>query len=308
VEKRIIIKAFPRGFCSGVKRGIEILEDTIKREEGTVYVRREIVHNTLLVNHFKSLGAVFVEEIDEIQDGSVVVFSTHGVAPSVRKKAMEKNLKIIDATCPLVTKVHNEAIKFKNQGYTIVLIGIPDHPEVIGTAGEAPDNIIVIRDERDFYKLDGIDGSRIAWLSQTTLNADETKKTAERLREKFPLLHDPLQDSICYATKERQLAVRNIAGKCDLFITVGSKNSSNSQRLADVALESGAKQSILVDAPEELNDIDFSSANIIGISSGVSVTEDQLTGVITYLEKIGYNNSEEVKSEEDISKFDKNKF
>jgi 4-hydroxy-3-methylbut-2-enyl diphosphate reductase len=287
MEKRII-KAYPRGFCKGVERGIKMLEDSIRQEKGTVYVRGKIVHNTLLVNRFLSLGAVFTEELDEVPDGSTVVFSTHGVPPSVRYTAAEKNLKIIDATCPLVTKVHEAAAEFKNQGYTIVLIGIPDHPEVIGTAAEAPDNIRVISDERDFDSLGEIDGSRVAWLSQTTLNADETAGTVERLREKFPLLKDPPHSCICYATKERQAAVRSIADKCDLFIAVGSEKSSNTQRLAEVASESGAKQALRVDTPSELNIIDFTSVNIIGITSGVSVTEEQLAGVAEYLGELGY--------------------
>jgi 4-hydroxy-3-methylbut-2-enyl diphosphate reductase len=293
MEKRIL-KASPRGFCKGVERGIKILEDTIRQEKGTVYVRKEIVHNTALVDHFKSLGAVFADEIDEIPNDSVVIFSTHGVAPSVREKAAEKNLKVIDATCPLVTKIHEEAIKFKNQGYTIILIGIPGHPEVIGTAAEAPDNIRVIRDERDFDNLTGIDGSRVAWLSQTTLNFSVTKHIAERLREKFPLLQDPPQSCICYATRNRQAAVKFIADKCDLFIVVGSEKSSNTQRLAEVASESGAKQAFRIDTPEELHGVDFSAVFTIGISSGVSVADNQLRDVIAYLEGIGFNDTEEV--------------
>jgi 4-hydroxy-3-methylbut-2-enyl diphosphate reductase len=307
MEKRVL-KASPRGFCMGVERGIWLLDAAVKQEKGTVYVRKEIVHNTLLVSRFKSLGVVFVDELDEVPNGSTVVFSTHGVAPSVRKVAAEKNLKVIDATCPLVTKVHEEAIKFKNQGYTIVLIGIPNHPEVIGTSAEAPDVVQVIRDERDFDSLARIDASRVAWLSQTTLNADETQKIVEHLREKFPLLKDPPQTCVCYATKERQTAVKNIASRCDLFISVGSEKSSNTQRLAEVASESGAKQALRVDEAHELNNVDFSKVGIVGITSGVSVTEEQLESVIAYLRKIGYSDIEEVSSEGAISDIEKSKF
>jgi 4-hydroxy-3-methylbut-2-enyl diphosphate reductase len=269
----------------GVHRGIKILEDVINHEKSTVYVRGEIVHNTFLIEKFKSLGVVFVKELDEIPDNSTVVFSTHGVAPCVREKAAEKNLKIIDATCPLVTKVHEQAVNFKNLGVTIVLIGIDGHPEVVGTAGHASGNTVVIQDERDFDKLAQVDCSRIAWLSQTTLNAGEAHKTAEKLREKFPELIDPADSCICYATKERQSAVKNIANQCDLFIAVGSEKSSNTNRLAEVALESGAKQALRIDTPRELDVVDFYGIDTIGISSGVSVTEEQFQNIVTYLKE-----------------------
>jgi len=292
MEKRILL-ASPRGFCFGVNNAINILEDTIKQEKGTVYVRKEIVHNIVLVDHFKSLGVVFVDEVDEVPTGGVVVFSAHGVAPSVRKNAKARNLKVIDTTCPLVMKVHNEAIRFKEQGCTIILIGEIDHKEVIGIVGEAPENIQVIRSEMDVDNLTGIDSSRVAWLSQTTLNVDETKRIVERLREKYPLIKEPSQSDICYATRNRQLAVRNIANECDIFIVVGSKNSSNTNRLAEVASEAGAKKVVRLDKPEELDSVDFSLISTIGITSGVSVEKDQLESIIMYLGKIGYTYIEE---------------
>ena len=291
-EKRVLL-ASPRGFCIGVERGINMLKDAIQKEQSPIYVRKEIVHNTVLIDYFKSLGVVFVDEVDEIPNGSVVVFSTHGVAPSVREKAREKNLKVIDATCPLVTKVHNEAIRFSELNYSIILVGDANHPEVIGVAAEAPNNIQVIRDENDFEKITGIDDSRIAWLSQTTLNFDDTQKIVGRLREKYPALQDPPQSDICYATRNRQIAARAIAEECDLFIAVGSKNSSNTNRLAEVASEAGANKAVRVDKPEELDNVDYSSVKTIGVSSGVSVTEEQLMGIIARLKEKGYGRIEE---------------
>ena len=277
----------------GVDGGIKILENALRQEKDSLYVRKEIVHNTFLLNQYKAKGVVFVDEVDEIPLGGVVVFSTHGVAPSVWEKAKERNLKVIDATCPLVTKVHKQAIMYKNMGYTIVLFGIHNHPEIIGTAAEAPEATIVIQDESDFDKLNGIDGSRVAWLSQTTLNVDETKRLVAVLRERFPLLQDPPESCICYATRNRQFAVKNVAGECDLFIAVGSRNSSNTLRLAEVALESGAKFVCRIDYPEELEGFDFSSIKTIGITSGVSVAPEQLMNIILHLNNIGYDSLEE---------------
>ncbi|MCL2351813.1 MAG: 4-hydroxy-3-methylbut-2-enyl diphosphate reductase [Firmicutes bacterium] len=291
-EKRILL-ASPRGFCVGVERGVRILADAVNREKGTVYVLGEIVHNTVLLNRFKSLGAVFAEEIGEIPSGSAVIFPTHGVAPAVREKALAKNLKIIDAACPFVQQVHEEARRLKKQGYAIVLIGDPDHPEVIGVAGEAPDNIRVVRGEADLGRLCGIDGSRVSWLSQTTLDFEATQRTAELLREKYPSLRDPPRAGVCRAVSDRQKAVRNIAGECDLFIAVGSANSSNTNRLAEAALEAGAAKAIRADTPEELDGVDFSAVNTVGVSSGTSVSDAQLAGVISYLKKNGYDRIEE---------------
>ena len=293
MQKRIL-KASPRGFCYGVNNAVNMLRDTLSRESGTVYVRKEIVHNTVLLERFRTLGAVFVDEIDEIPAGGVVVFSAHGVPPHVREQAKERNLRVVDATCPLVTKVHNEAIRLREQGYTIILIGEEDHKEVIGVFGEAPDNTHIIRSETDIDKLTGIDGARVAWLSQTTLNVDETQKTVECLRKKYPAIIGPPESDICYATKERQLAVKNIANECDLFIVAGSENSSNTNRLAEVALMAGASDVVRIDMPEELDGRDFSSVGTIGITSGVSVENDQLESIIAYLKEIGYTHIEEI--------------
>jgi 4-hydroxy-3-methylbut-2-enyl diphosphate reductase len=292
MEKRILL-ASPRGFCMGVERAIKMLEDTISHESGTIYVRKEIVHNVALVEHFKALGVVIVDEVDDVPEGCIVVFSAHGVAPSVRENAKVRNLKVVDTTCPLVTKVHNEAIRFKEQGYTIILIGEAGHKEMIGVMGEAPDNIRFIQSEKDIDNLTGIDGSRVAWLSQTTLNVDETLKIVEKLRERYPLIQDPPKSDICYATRNRQLAVKNIANECDLFIVVGSKTSSNTKRLAEVASESETTKVIRIDEPEELIGVDFSSFQTVGVSSGVSVTNEQFMRVIVYLQKIGYTYVEE---------------
>ena len=293
MSKRVLM-ASPRGFCYGVARANKMLEDTLIAEKAeTVYIRKEIVHNAALVEHFKSLGVIIVDEVDEVPEGCVVVFSAHGVAPSVREKAKARNLKVVDATCPLVTKVHNEAIRFKEQGCTIILIGETGHKEMIGVIGEAPDNIRFINGEKDFDSLSGIDGSRVAWLSQTTLNVDDTQKIVEKLREMFPLIQDPPKSDICYATKNRQLAVKNIANECDLFVVIGSKNSSNTKRLAEVAIESGANKVVQIDDPEDLISIDFSSVITIGVTCGVSVADEQWLRIIRYLRGLGYTNEEE---------------
>ena len=286
-EKRILL-ASPRGYCKGVERAIRLLEDAIDRESGTIHVRKEIVHNNALVEHFRSLGVVIVDEVDDVPEGGVVVFSAHGVAPSVRETAKLRNLAVIDATCPLVTKVHNEAIHLKDQSYTIILIGEAGHKEMIGVIGEAPENIRFIHSINDIDSLTGITCSRVAWLSQTTLNVDETEKIVERLKEKFPMIQGPPKSDICYATRNRQLAVRNIANECDLFIVIGSRTSSNTKRLAEVASESVTAKVVRIDEPEELVGMDFSLIHTIGVTSGVSVTNEQLMKTIAYLKEIGY--------------------
>ena len=291
MEKRYLLAA-KRGFCKGVENAVKLLEETIRQESGTVYIRKEIVHNKALVEHFKSLGAVIVDEVDDVPEGGVVVISAHGVAPSVREAAKIRRLRVVDATCPLVAKIHNEAIQFRDQGFTIILIGVVGHKEVIGVMGEAPDNIHVVQNEKDVENLTGIDGSRVAWLSQTTLNVDETLKIVQRLEEKYPLIQGPPKSDICAATKERQQAVKDIAKKCGLFIVVGSKNSSNTKRLAEVAAESAQTTVVRIDEPEELLGMDFSSVQVIGITSGVSVAEDQLMRVTSYIEAMGYTLAE----------------
>ncbi len=277
----------------GVDRAVRMLEETLRREGGTVYVRREIVHNNALVERFKSLGAVVVHEVDEVPEGAVVVFSAHGVAPSVRERARERGLRVVDTTCPLVEKVHMEAVRLREEGRTILLIGEPGHKEVEGVMGEAPENIRLIHREEDVAALEGIDGARTAWLSQTTLNVDETARIVERLRERYPLIQDPPKSDICYATKNRQTAVKNIAGECGVFIVVGSRTSSNTRRLAEVAAGAGAGRTLRIDEPEELDGVDFSGVETVGVSSGVSAVEEQLERLLSYLEKKGYAHVEE---------------
>ena len=292
MSKRILI-ASPRGFCYGVARAKKMLEDTLNANERTVYVRKEIVHNTALVEHFKSLGVIVVDEVDEVPEDGLVVFSAHGIAPSVREKAKARNLKVVDTTCPLVTKVHDEAIRLKEQNYIIILIGETGHKEMIGVIGEAPDNIRLINSEKDIDSLSGIDGSRVAWLSQTTLNVDDTEKIVEKLREMFPHIREPAKSDICYATKNRQLAVKQIAHECDLFVVIGSKNSSNTKRLTEVAFESGAKKVVQIDEPEDLLNVDFSPVITIGVTCGVSVADEQWLRVIKHLKGLGYTDEEE---------------
>lgn len=287
MKKRILL-ASPRGFCQGVRNAIKMLSDTITQETDKVYIRKEIVHNTALIEHFKSLGAVIVDEVDDVPEGGVVVFSAHGVAPSVRERAKARNLKVVDTTCPLVTKIHKEAIRFRDEGCTIILIGVPGHKEVVGVTGEAPDNILVIQNEEDVDNLTVIDPHNVAWLSQTTLNVDETQKIVDKLREKYPQIKGPSKPDICNATKERQLAVRRIANECDLFVVVGSSTSSNTKRLAEVASESITTTVVRIEEPDELSSVDFSSIQTVGVTSGVSVDDEQLNRVITYLEQNGY--------------------
>lgn len=291
--KKRLLMASHRGFCFGVERAIEMLDETLATEKDTiVYMRKEIVHNAALTARYKARGAVVVNEVDEVPEGGVVVFSAHGVAPSVRENAKARNLKIIDTTCPLVTKIHKEALNLAEQGYTIILIGETGHKEMIGVMGEAPESVRFINSEKDFDSLEGIDGSRVAWLSQTTLNVDDAYRIVGRLREMFPLIQDPPESDICCATKERQSAVKDIAGECDLFIVIGSENSSNAKRLAEVASTAGAAIVNQIDEPEDLRNVDFSSVYTIGITCGVSVSPEQWNRVINYLKDLGYASEE----------------
>ena len=279
----------------GVERAVRMLEEALRREQGTVYVRRELVHNAALMERFQSLGAVVVREVDQVPPGGTVVFSAHGVAPSVRERAGARGLRVVDTTCPLVEKVHREAARLREEGYTILLIGEPGHKEVEGVMGEAPERIRLIPSSGAHCPgcLDGIDGSRVAWLSQTTLHVDETARIVEGLRKRFPLIQGPPKSDICYATKNRQAAVKSIAGECGLFIVVGSKTSSNTRRLAEVAAEAGAGRAIRIDEPEELEDLNFSGVETVGVSSGVSAGEEQLDRVLSDLKKRGYARVEE---------------
>ncbi len=249
-----VLLADPRGYCAGVDRAVITVEKALDLYGAPVYVRKQIVHNKHVVNNLSERGAIFVEELDEVPEGATVVFSAHGVSPMVHAEAAERSLKTIDATCPLVTKVHHEARRFATEGYRILLIGHEGHEEVEGTAGEAPEHITLVQTPDDVDDLEFPEGTRLSWLSQTTLSVDETMETVRRLREKFPQLEDPPSDDICYATQNRQVAVKEIAKNADLVIVVGSANSSNSVRLVEVALEAGAKASYRIDDISEIDE------------------------------------------------------
>ncbi len=261
-----------------------------------VYVRKQIVHNTHVVAGLEKRGAVFVEETDEVPEGAVVVFSAHGVAPQVRAEAEERNLRTIDATCPLVTKVHNEARRFAAQGYDILLIGHEGHEEVVGTTGEAPTHIRLVDSPGESAKTEVRDPARVAWLSQTTLSVDETLETVAALRKRFPLLVDPPSDDICYATQNRQAAVKQIASESDVVLVVGSRNSSNSVRLVEVARDAGAGASYLVEDAGAVQPEWLADASTVGLTSGASVPEDLVDGVLARLAESGFTEVEDVEA------------
>ncbi len=290
---RRVLLAKPRGYCAGVDRAVQTVEKALERFGAPVYVRKQIVHNTHVVRTLERRGAIFVEETDEVPEGSVVVFSAHGVAPEVHKEAQERNLRAIDATCPLVTKVHNEARRFAAQGYEILLIGHEGHEEVIGTAGEAPDHIKLVDGADEAAKIEVKDPAKVAWLSQTTLSVDETSQTVAALRERLPLLADPPSDDICYATQNRQLAVKQIARESDVMIVVGSPNSSNSVRLVEVAHEAGVPAAYLIDDASAIDPAWLETATTIGVTSGASVPEDLVDHVLEALAKAGFDTVEE---------------
>lgn len=302
-EKRVVVAA-PRGYCAGVDRAVITVEKSLELYEGPIYVRHEIVHNKHVVENLEERGAIFVDEVDEIPEGSRVVFSAHGVAPRVHEEAAERGLRTIDATCPLVTKVHNEAKRFANNDLTIFLIGHAGHEEVIGTMGEAPEHTILVDGPDAVDELTVPDDAPVAWLSQTTLSVDETMTTVRKLRERYPQLQDPPSDDICYATQNRQMAVKQIAAKgCDLMIVVGSANSSNTKRLVEVAREAGAKASHRVDNHTEIRDEWLVGADVVGVTSGASVPERLVEGVLGYLEAKGYPKAEEERLTEETLHF-----
>jgi 4-hydroxy-3-methylbut-2-enyl diphosphate reductase len=285
---RQVVLAAPRGYCAGVDRAVVTVEKALDTYGAPVYVRKQIVHNRHVVEGLERRGAVFVEELDEVPPGSTVVFSAHGVSPAVQQEAVDRGLKAIDATCPLVTKVHHEARRFARDDLEILLIGHAGHEEVEGTTGEAPAHITLVQSPEDVAGLEIRDPSKVAWLSQTTLSVDETLQTVDRLRQKFPLLIDPPSDDICYATQNRQLAVKQIAAGSDLVIVVGSANSSNSVRLVEVALEAGARSSYRVDDASEIDPAWLEGVESVGVTSGASVPEDLVDGVLDYLTARGY--------------------
>ena len=297
-EKAVLLAA-PRGYCAGVDRAVVTVEQALDLYGAPVYVRKQIVHNKHVVADLEARGAIFVEEIAEVPAGATVVFSAHGVSPEVHRQAAERELKTIDATCPLVTKVHHEAKRFASDDYDILLIGHEGHEEVEGTAGEAPEHIQLVQSPADVAGIEVRDPSRVAWLSQTTLSVDETLETVAAIRERFPELLDPPSDDICYATQNRQLAVKEIAQGCDLLIVVGSGNSSNSVRLVEVALEAGAKASYRVDDASEIDEAWLEGVRTVSVTSGASVPEALVEGVLAYLAERGYPDAKAVHSAEE---------
>jgi 4-hydroxy-3-methylbut-2-en-1-yl diphosphate reductase len=296
---RRVLLAAPRGYCAGVDRAVITVEKALDTYGPPVYVRKQIVHNKHVVETLQARGAVFVEENDEVPEGATVIFSAHGVAPVVHEQAKARSLKTIDATCPLVTKVHHEARRFAADDYDILLIGHQGHEEVVGTTGEAPAHIHLVDGPADVDRIEVRDPEKVAWLSQTTLSVDETLETVRRLRARFPALLDPPSDDICYATQNRQVAVKDIAARSELVIVVGSTNSSNSVRLVEVALECGANDSRLVDKAAELDDAWLSGVTTVGVTSGASVPEILVRGVLDWLAERGYSDVEEVVSAEE---------
>jgi 4-hydroxy-3-methylbut-2-enyl diphosphate reductase len=298
-ELRRVLLAAPRGYCAGVDRAVITVEQALDLYGPPVYVRKQIVHNKHVVSDLESRGAVFVEELDEVPEGATVVFSAHGVSPVVHEQAQARGLKTIDATCPLVTKVHHEAKRFAGDEYDILLIGHEGHEEVEGTAGEAPRNIQLVQGPDDVDNIDVRDPDKVAWLSQTTLSVDETMQTVDRIRERYPNLLDPPSDDICYATQNRQEAVKEIAKHADLVIVVGSGNSSNSVRLVEVALESGARTAYRVDEATEIDPAWLEGVSTVGVTSGASVPEILVEGVLEYLQEQGFPEAEAVHTAEE---------
>ncbi len=283
-----MVVAAPRGYCAGVDRAVITVEKALDTYGPPIYVRKQIVHNRHVVENLEARGAIFVEELDAVPTGATVVFSAHGVSPAVHAEAKDRGLKAIDATCPLVTKVHHEAKRFARDDIDILLIGHAGHEEVEGTTGEAPEHITLVQSPTDVDGVEVRDPSRVAWLSQTTLSVDETLETVSRLRQKFPLLINPPSDDICYATQNRQLAIKQIAQHSDLVIVVGSANSSNSVRLVEVALEVGAKASYRVDNATEVDEAWLEGVRNVGVTSGASVPDDLVQGVLDFLVSRGF--------------------
>jgi 4-hydroxy-3-methylbut-2-en-1-yl diphosphate reductase len=296
MSTRRVLLAKPRGYCAGVDRAVQTVEKALERYGTPVYVRKQIVHNTHVVRELEARGAIFVDEAEEVPEGSVVVFSAHGVAPQVREESAKRGLHIIDATCPLVTKVHSEAKRFAAQDYDILLIGHEGHEEVVGTTGEAPARIHLVDGPEASADIEIRDPARVAWLSQTTLSVDETNETVAALRERFPMLLDPPSDDICYATQNRQAAVKRIAVEADLIIVVGSRNSSNSVRLVEVALDAGAAAAYLVDDASGADPDWLQGVATVGVTSGASVPEDLVSGVLDWLSDRGFGTVEEVEA------------
>jgi len=299
-SKKVFL-ASPRGYCAGVDRAVIAVEKALDHYGAPVYVRKQIVHNKHVVASLEKRGAIFVEEVDEAPEGSVLVFSAHGVSPAVVAAAEARNLNTIDATCPLVTKVHREVQRFASEDYDILLIGHEGHEEVEGTAGEAPDVVQIIDKDDSIAAARVRDPKKLIWLSQTTLSVDETMQTVVKLREKYPTLQNPPSDDICYATQNRQVAIKKVGAQSDLVIVVGSANSSNTVRLVEVALEAGAKAAYRVDFASEIDEAWFEGVESVGVSSGASVPEELVSDVLDHLAARGFGDVRNVQTaEEDI--------
>lgn len=294
-----VLLASPRGYCAGVDRAVIAVEKALDHYGAPIYVRKQIVHNKHVVSSLEARGAVFVDEVDEVPEGSILVFSAHGVSPMVVAAAEARNLNTIDATCPLVTKVHREVQRFAKEDYDILLIGHEGHEEVEGTAGEAPEVVQIV--DKDIDQVVVRNPEKLVWLSQTTLSVDETMETVNRLRAKFPTLQAPPSDDICYATQNRQVAIKKVGAASDLVIVVGSANSSNTVRLVEVAKDAGAKAAYRVDFASEIQETWFEGVETVGVSSGASVPEELVDEVLEYLAKRGFGDVETVQTaEEDI--------
>ncbi len=302
VDAKRILLLTPRGFCAGVVRAIDVVRLALDAYGPPVYVRKEIVHNRHVVEELRAAGAIFVEEVDEVPEGERVIFSAHGVAPVVRQMAAARKLRVIDATCPLVTKVHLEAIRFARQGFTVVLIGHRDHDEVIGTLGEVPDSSVLVETEEDADRLEVPDPDKVCYLTQTTLSLDETREIVARLRRKFPKIQGPPAQDICYATENRQLAVKAAAPLCQLLLVIGSQNSSNSQRLVEVSRKMGTP-AYLIDDAREIRPEWLKGVATVGVTAGASAPEHLVAELITALERYGYGRVEELEIKEEDVRF-----
>ena len=301
-ERKVLLAA-PRGYCAGVDRAVVTVEKALDLYGAPVYVRKQIVHNKHVVETLEERGAIFVDEVAEVPEGATVVFSAHGVAPEVHQQAADRSLKTIDATCPLVTKVHSEAKRFASEGFDIILIGHDGHEEVVGTMGEAPESITLVEDLDAAREIEVEDPDKLVWLSQTTLSVDETLETVDVLKERFPNLMSPPSDDICYATQNRQVAIKEVAQGSDVVIVVGSGNSSNSVRLVEVALEAGAGSAYRVDAASEIDPVWLENATTVGVTSGASVPEILVEEVLAYLAERGFGTVEEVQTAEETLVF-----
>ena len=299
--KKIILLR-PRGFCAGVVRAIDVVKIALEAYGAPIYVRKEIVHNRFVVEELRASGAIFVEELSEVPVGARAIFSAHGVAPSVREEAKERKLRVIDATCPLVTKVHLEARKFAKQGYTIVLIGHKDHDEVIGTLGEAPESTALVSNVDDVAALEVKDPGRVGFITQTTLSLDETRDIVAALKAKFPKIEGPAAQDICYATENRQVAVKAVAPLCDMLLVVGSQNSSNSRRLVEVCEQLGVP-SFLVDDLSEVQPAWLEKVNVVAVTAGASAPENLVEALVESLRERGYDGPEEMEVKEEDVRF-----